>query len=317
MIRVKRLKQLSIYTVSSLLILSIPFACTYTIQQSVELSDVGIKYTEAVDDLLRVTEDTIIEDDSNMLLYLQDLTFMEDKKKESGLLEKRLKQHDEEVLAILITLAQFRRHTRMLNVYFANLQALARTDAPGDTAKAVGQLSTSIDNARIAFEKSEKLPISEAERDALSDLTGLVSKGVQSSKLRKALERDAPIIGGELLLHEKLLVKLAGILEQSAKKRFVNERKVKVLKPYKSKEIGNKEEWKKARKSLLKSVTTIPTLETATEAARQMGLVWKGILEGRTDVTSIQLLLADINDLTAALGKLKEAAQQPEEGSNE
>jgi hypothetical protein len=317
MIRVKRLKQLSIYTVSSLLILFVPFACTYTIQQSTEFSDAGIKYTEAVDELLQVAEDTIIEDDSNMLLYLQDLTLMEDKKKESGLLEKRLKQHDKEVLAILETLAQFRRHTRMLNAYFANLQALAHTDAPGDTAKAVGQLSASIDNARLAFEKSEKIPISEAEGDALSDLTGLVSKGVQSSKLREALERDAPIIGGELLLHEKLLTKLAGILEQSAKKRFVAERKVKVLKPYKSKEIENKEEWKKARESLLKSVTTIPTLETATEAARQMGLVWKGILEGRTDVTSIQLLLADINDLTAALGKLKAAAQQSEEGSNE
>ncbi len=314
---VRRLRQLSLYAVGSLIILTVPFACTYTIHQSTEFSDVGIKYTEAVEELLRVTEDTIIEDDSNTLLYLQDLTSMEDKKEESRLLEKRLKQHDEEVLTILRSLAQFRRHTRLLNAYFVNLQALARTDAPGDTAKAVGQLSASIDNARLALEKSERLSISESERDGISDLAKLVSRGVQSSKLKEALERDAPIIGAELVLHEKLLTKLAGILEQSAKKKFVNERKVKVLEPYKSKEIKNKEQWKKARESLLKSTTTIPTLEAATEAARQMGLVWKGILEGKTDVTSVQLLLADINDLTAALGKLKGATQQAEEGSSE
>lgn len=314
---VRRLRQLSLYAVGSLIILTVPFACTYTIHQSTKFSDVGIKYTEAVEELLRVTEDTIIEDDSNTLLYIQDLTSQKDKKEESRLLEKRLKQHDEEVLAILKTLSQFRRQTRLLNAYFINLQALARTDAPSDTAKAVGQLSASIDNARLALEKSERLSISEPEREAVSDLAELVSRGVQSSKLREALERDAPIIGGELLLHEKLLTKLAGILEQSAKKRFVNERKVKVLKPYKSKKIKNKEQWKKARESLLKSTTTIPTLEAATEAARQMRLFWKSILEGRTDVTSIQLLLADINDLTAALGKLKGAAQQAEEGLNE
>jgi len=317
MIRVKRLTQISIYAVSSLLILSLPFACTYTIQQSGEFSDAGIHYTKAVDELLQVTADTIIEDDSNMLLYLQDLTLMEDKKKESKLLETRIKQHDKEVLALLKTLAQFRRQTHMLNGYFTKLQALTDTEAPEGTAKAVGQLSTSINNASLALEKSEKLPISVAEKEALSGLAGLASKGVQSAKLREALERDATIIGAELLLHEKLLAKLAGILEHSAKKKFVTARKVKILKPYKSKTIKNKEEWKKARENLLKSTASIPTLFAATEAAREMRLVWEGILEGKTDIASVQLLLADINDLTAALRKLKEAKQQPEGRSNE
>lgn len=284
-------------------------ACTHTIKQSEEFSDVGVKYADAVVELLDVTTETVIEDDSNTLLYLQYLTSLEDKKEERKKLEKFLNEHDDDLSALVATLEQFRIYACTLKGYFVNLQALAGTDAPESTAKAAADLSESINHASKSLRKSEKLVISGAEKDAFSTLGRLVSKGVQSAKLREALERDAAIISEQLLLHEKLLAKLAGILKNSAKERYETERKTKVLKPYKNKEITNIEEWKKARERLLRTAFFVSSLDTATKAAGEMRLVWEGILEGKSDLGSIRLLLEDINEITAVAHQLKEAAK--------
>jgi hypothetical protein len=284
-------------------------ACTHTIKQSEEFSDVGVKYADAVVELLDITTETVIEDDSNTLLYLQDLTSLEDKKEERKELEKFLNEHDDKLSALLATLGQFRIYTRTLKGYFVNLQALAGTDAPESTAKAVAELSASINHASKSLRKSENLLINDTEKNALAVLGRLVSKGVQSAMLREALERDAPIIGEQLLLHEKLLAKLAGILKHSANKRYEIDRKIKVLKPYKNKEITNIEEWKKARENLLKSTFFVTSLDKATKASQQMRVIWEGILEGKTDLGSIGLLLEDINEITAVTRQLKEAVK--------
>lgn len=309
MMREPKSKQLWLFPIGLTVLLIGMASCTYTIKQSGEFSDVGIKYADAVVELLDVTTDTVIEDDSNTLLYLQDLTSLEDKKQEREKLEKFLKEHDDAVSDLVATLEQFRIYARTLKGYFVNLQALAGTDAPESTAKAVDELSASINNASGSLRKSEELFISEAEKNALSGLARLVSKGVQSVKLRQALERDASIIGEQLLLHEKLLAKLSGILEHSAKKRYVNERKDKVVKPYKNKEITNIEEWKKARARMLRTAFFVKSLDTATKAAQEMRQVWGGILEGKTDLGAIRLLLEDINEITAVAHQLKEALE--------
>jgi hypothetical protein len=282
-------------------------ACTYTIKQSQGFSDVGIKYADAVSELIEVTTDTVIEDDSNTLLFLQILTSLEDKKEERKLFEKWLREHDREVAALVETLGRFRGHAAMLGAYFTNLQALAETDAPESTAKAVSELSATINEVGKSISETEELVVSGAESDAFASLSGLVSKGIQSAKLRAALERDAPIIAEQLLLHEKLLRKLSNILKQSAKKASINEWKVEVLQPYKNRKVNNQKAWKEARAGVLKSAFFSRTLDKATQAAKQMRMVWGNILAGETDLVSIRLLLSDINELTAVLNQLKEA----------
>jgi len=74
-------------------------------------------------------------------------------------------------------------------------------------------------------------------------------------------------------LHGKLIEKLSGIMKQSAKKAYINEWKLKVLKPYKNKKISNESNWKKERKRLLKSTFFETSLDNAKETAQQMRLV--------------------------------------------
>jgi hypothetical protein len=282
-------------------------ACTHTVEQGKAFSDVGIQYADAVVELLDVTTDTVIEDDSNTLLYLQELTKLEDKKQEREKLEEFLKGHDDELSALVTTLEGFRIYARTLKGYFVNLQALATTDAPQSTAKAVAGLSDSINVASKYLLKSQGLTISESEKKVLASLGRLASKGFHSAMLREALKRDARIIGEQLLLHEKLLAKLSEILEHSIKKRYETEKKERVAKPYKNKEITDRGKWKKDRARLLRTAFFVESLETAAKAAREMRQAWEGMLEGKTDLGASRLLLEDINEITAVAHQLKEA----------
>ena len=59
-------------------------------------------------------------------------------------------------------------------MYFINLQALARSDAPESAAMAVGELSASINFANKNLINDEKLVISSNEKEAFGSLAGLV-----------------------------------------------------------------------------------------------------------------------------------------------
>ena len=297
--------------VSAVLIL-IFSACTHTVRQSQDLSDIGIKYTDAIKELIDVTTDTVIDDDSDNLLYTQQLTSYDDKVKEKKELEKRLKEHDKVIEELVTTLGRFRGQTNTLKAYFINLQSLSRTDAPESAANAVAELSTSINYANANLRERENLIITDEQKKAFSSTAGLVAKGFQSANLQKALKRDAPIISEQLYLHEKLIEKLSRILKHSAKIAYINEWKLKVLKPYKNKEIINESNWKKERKQLLKSTFFETSLDNAKNTAKQMRLVWGNILENKTDLESVGLLINDINEMTAALHQLKQSFKEAE-----
>ena len=290
-------------------------ACTQAIKEGQDFSSVGIQYADAMTELIELTTDTVIDDDSDNLLYTLQLTSLADKDKEKELLETRLKEHDESIKDLVTTLGHFRGYTATLKTYFVNLQALSGSNAPESATMAVAELSASINHANKTMLDAEKLAITEKEKEAFGALAGLAAKGVKSAKLGAALRRDAPIIDEQLLLQEKLLAKLAGILKHSARKAYINGRKENVLKPYKNKKIKNPSKWKKERKRLIKSTFFVTALDNATKTARQMRLVWGYIVEGETSLESIGSLISDINEMTAALHQLKEAAKEDEGGA--
>jgi len=290
-------------------------ACTQAIKESQDFSNVGIQYADAMTELIDFTTDTVIDDDSDNLLYTLQLTSLPDKDKERELLETRLKEHDESIKDLVTTLGLFRGYTATLKSYFVNLQALSMSDAPDSAALAVAELSASINHANKTLRDTEKLAVTEKEKEAFGAIAGLAAKGVQSAKLSAALKRDAPVIDEQLLLQEKLLAKLARILKHSAAKTFINERKENLLKPYKNKKISNASQWKKERKRLIKSTFFVSSLDKAEMTARQMRLVWGTIVEGGASLESVGLLISDINEMTAALHQLKEAAKEDEGGT--
>jgi len=225
-------------------------------------------------------------------------------------LEKRLKEHDKVIKELVTTLGSFRGHTNTLKTYFINLQALSGSDSPESVAKAVEELSTSINYANATIRDKEKLVITDEQKEVFGSTAGLVARGIQSTKLQQALKRDAPIISEQLYLHEKLMEKLSGILMQSAKKAYINKWKLNVLKPYKNKNISSESNWKKERKELLISTFFETSLDNAKKTAQQMRLFWGNMLENKTDLKSVGLLINDINEMTAVLHQLKQSLRE-------
>jgi len=200
-----------------------------------------------------------------------------------------------------------RRYTQQLKIYFLNLQSLANSPIQEETGSAVRELSESIETSNRKIREKSTVKLSEDEKEGIAALSQSVAKGIHAAKINAALRRDAKIISEQLLLQEKLL----DILTEMLVDRFNIEndefRNLKVIGPYTKKQLQLGEQWKKDRKSWLKSQFTFESLSKAKEASRQLRSVWEQILQGRSDPASITLLLQDINEFVLIVNKINEA----------
>ncbi|TVL98716.1 MAG: hypothetical protein CV087_20770 [Candidatus Brocadia sp. WS118] len=305
--RVKRRKSLVCIFLSAIFFACL-IGCTRPIRQSSNLSQAGIKYADAMSTLLDVATDTIIDSDTYDLLYQQELISLENKEEERKKLKDVLDNHNKAVKDLIETIGSFQFHIDLIKDYFTNLDALANASAPETAAFEAGELSGKINEAGKVILKKDVL-ISNDEKEAIGKLTGIVAGGFQSAMLRNALKRDAPIIGEQLLLQEKLLEKLSGMLNQRYREHMTIMEKDKIRKPYVNKTMTNVEEWKESRSQFLKSVFLDQNLETAQGAVKEMRLIWENILNGKQDIGSIQSALSDMNEFVNAINQLKVAIQ--------
>jgi hypothetical protein len=267
------------------------------IQRARDLSTSGIQYAEAVNGLLDVTIDRVIDFDSSEAIRMR-------KRAREDSLKQKIQERDSALVALLDELNSFRRYIQQLKAYFLNLQALADSPVQKDTGAAVRELSESIKNANNEIRGKEAIKLSKEEMEGISEVGTLVAKGVHAAKIRTALRRDAEIIGEQLVLHEKLLDHLTGILKDSFEVENDEFRNSKVVGPYINKQEQIGDQWKKDRKKWLKSQFTLESLNKAKEAAKQLGAVWGEILRGQTDAGSITALLRDINEFVLVVNEI-------------
>jgi hypothetical protein len=265
-----------------------------------DLSTSGIQYADAVDGLLNVTIDRVIDFDSTEAIKIR-------KYASEDSLKSTIKERDSALLGLLNELNSFRRYTQQLKVYFLNLQALADSSVQTETGAAVRALSESVRNSNKEIKGEDSISLSNEEIDGIAKLGGLVAKEMHAAKISSALQRDATIISEQLLLHEKLLDNLAGILTSRFEIENDEFRNEKVIGPYTNKETPLGAEWKKDRKKWLKSQFTFASLNKAKEAARQLRAVWEQILQGQSDLNSISSVLQDINEFVTIINEIKEA----------
>jgi hypothetical protein len=277
-----------------------------TVQQGKDLCGASIQYTEALDTLLNVTIETVIDYDSDELIRQRKYADPND-------LRRFLDERNEALIEQVKTLETFRGHSRRLQAYFVGLQELVDAKLQESAAAAVGDLSESIAAANESLSQSQKLDLNEQERASLSQLGGLVAKGVHAEVVRKVLRRDAAVIAEQLMLHEKLLEKLREILEDRCAGQMDVIGNQKIRKPYVAAAEPLGDEWKADRKQWIRSSFCLEELTKAVEAIRQMRFVWAGILEGRRNIESVQLALNDIHAFTQAVHALHEAGKEQED----
>ena len=273
-------------------------APTAEIQQGKNLSASGIAYANAVDSLLDVTVDKVIEFDntvSEKVRYGTDPT-------------KIINDRNTAITAQIAQIEQYRAHTKVLKVYFLNLQALADSNVKGDAGTAVQSLGESINDINQALNKPDSpAKLSADQITQISALGGIVANAALADRLKVALTRDAKIIGTFLSLQENQLANITSILKRrfdATNNQFLQQ---KVVIPYADTANPLPPDWAANRTEWLKSHFINQQLDTATQAAKQLRIVWQSILEGKEDLGSLSLLLSDVNEFVTTVQALKTA----------
>ncbi len=270
---------------------------TQSIQQGKDLSTSGIAYTEAVDKLLDATADRVINFDTEELKRSRrgsDLTGM--------ITNKNLA-----VVDVLTEIGRFRAQTKLLKTYFLNLQALADSPVKDDAGGAVQSLSDSISKLNKELRGKENQDLTEDEKKQIGALGGYVASTIHAAKIKRALARDAEVIGTYLALREKQLKHITGILRDrflAENDLFLNE---KVIAPYVDRNQALGAGWANDRKQWFKTQFVSQQLVTAKEAAKQLRGVWADILQGKTDINSLSVLISDVNEFVTTVQALEAA----------
>lgn len=288
----------SIIIVFGLSVLLICGCATQSIQQGKDLSSSGIAYTEAVDKLLDVTTDRVIDFDNEELK----------KTRRGSGLGDMITQKNEAVADVLTEIGRFRAQTKLLKTYFLNLQALTDSPVKDDAGSAVKSLSDSISKLNKALGgKDGKEKLNEDQKTQIGALGGLAANTIHAAKIKRALARDAEIIGTYLALQENQLENITEILQDrflAENDLFLNE---KVIAPYVDKDQTLGTQWANDRKQWLKTQFVSQQLATAKEAAKQLRGVWADILQGKTDINSLSVLISDVNEFVNTVQALEEA----------
>ena len=289
-----------IFLVAGLSVALLSGCATQSIEQGKDLSASGIAYSDAVDKLLDVTADRLIDFDTEEL-----------KKTRRGSDPKgMITSKNKKVRIVLTKIEKFRAQTKLLKAYFLNLQALADSPVKDDVRGAVESLSDRISKLNKALDSNDEIQkLNEDQKTQIGALGGLVANAVHASKIRRALARDAEVIGIYLVLQENQLNVIFEILED----RFLAENDLfleqKIIAPYVDTSQTLGAGWANNRKQWLRTQFINPQLETAKEAAKQLRVIWVDILEGKSDINSLSILISDVNEFVATVQALEAAGK--------
>ena len=257
---------------------------TQTIREGKDLSTSGVNYAVAVDALLDATTGEVIDFDNRELI----------KGRISSDPAGALAARDQAISDLLVQIATFRSHTKLLKAYFVNLQALADSTVKDDVGPAVQSLSDSISklNARLDNGKER---LNDEQKKQIGALAGLAASAVQAEKIKRALTRDAPVIGAYLALQQNELQIITGILKDrydAENALFLAEN---VVAPYVDLTKPLPSGWSAARKQWLTTRFASQQLDAANVAAEQLRGVWADIVQGKTDIGALGDLISDMN----------------------
>jgi hypothetical protein len=282
-------------------------ASTATIREATSFSDAGIQYTNSVSELVDYVRDATVDADSEVLLAQLDLVSGTPGSKDR--LTGYLTNHDDALVKVVEGLSHLKAQLRLLRNYFVNLQSLAKFDAAGGTEEALAGLSGQINGLNSALKKDGSLLLSADQQTAIAKLGGLAARSALAARIRAALERDAPVIGEQLMLQRQALDELGVMLTASFEQQMRAVYRSNVQWPYADAKISDANRWKQARRRRLTDAFLSEQLAAAASAAENMQAIWKAQLSGNQDPRALQGMLADIGSFLGAIEALKQSVE--------
>lgn len=200
-----------------------------------------------------------------------------------------------------------------VNAYFIGLQDLVRDPTADRNAMAVENLATQVNGMNRALDDGQRgAPvISREKKDALVQLTRVISDQIHSRKVKKAVERDAEVIATALALQGEILdwaeMNIFRDLTSMTNRFYVE----KVEVPYAEQNDKMNEQWVDDRMLYLKTRAFIKDYETR-QAGRDQSMyqieLWSAALTESYDQTLISQQIKDIRQLIAMKADIERAA---------
>ena len=277
---------------NSLLLLAICFllsgCASAKINQFSRFAELGSVYSEAVTGLTKEAGNVAIDADSAALMKAREnLT-----PKERG---DTIIEHNKLLRERIGLLRDLRRHTQLLRSYFLALAALARSDEPSGIGAASEDVVTSLGKMsdRIRQAKVGNLPVSE--------FTGAIAKitvaQFKSAALEKELRDRAPIIERELDLQQAALEAMAEQMRTDLEVLQAREEALDVVDPFRATKDSLPSDWTKRRKELLNTHISLDSADAGAALARNLKLSFLALVENRLDLSDVEILFGDINEI--------------------
>lgn len=201
-----------------------------------------------------------------------------------------------------------------VNAYFIGLQDLVRDPTADRNALAVENLATQVNGLNRALEDGRRgAPVISRERkDALVQLTRVISDQIHSRKVKMAVKRDAEVIATALYLQGEVLdwaeMNIFRDLTSMTNRFYV----AKVEVPYAKQNDEMNENWVENRTLYLKTKAFIQDYENR-KAAREQRMyeidLWSSALSGQYDQSLISQQIKDIRQIIAVKAELEKATK--------
>lgn len=200
-----------------------------------------------------------------------------------------------------------------VNAYFLGLQDLVRDPTADRNAMAVGNLAAQVNGLNRALEDGKRGGplISHEKKDALVQLTRVISDQIHARKVKKAVKRDAEVIATALYLQGEVLdwaeMNIFRDLTSMTNRFYVE----KVEVPYAEQNDKMDGKWVENRMLYLKTKAFIQDYENR-KAARDQSMfqidLWSSALSGKYDQTLISQQIKDIKRIVAVKAELEKAS---------
>lgn len=264
-----------------------------------KFSTAGTDYTESVSELLKKTQDRLIEVNTKLLLISPHPTA-------KGRREA-LEAQNVSLAALLDKIDVYRSHNDLLGRYFTELAVVSNTGRKTDVGITLGKLSHTI--ANLNKKAADEYGISPPPR--MSYEQGLHAETIgdhlikthYAKKIQRLLRRDSKIIETQLYLQGKQLDMLISMMQSALKEGSILHHNQQVMEPYVKGDFADRTfaSWPDDRKKWFEMRRTEHVFKQVKEAQKEMSWAWQDIVRGKRDISSVNNSLKDADDLINAM----------------
>jgi hypothetical protein len=255
-----------------------------------KLALAGSKYLDAVDLLLAESTNTRINLTSEQILANDRIG--------TGIDATQYQQSSAADLKRITSIDRIAKHNLLLKKYFSLLLELANSDAPQKAQVEVEKVAKNITQLGAAIRTGSGANTAPPNRLLGSGVNFIVKLQVRQA-LKKELEQRGNLITNELTIQAEALERISEILLKDKERLIQFQENRFVIGPIiQDTRISNEDEWIKTRERIMTMNITSEKFQSASSALNNFKNIFQSVLEGKSDLSSIDNFLTEVETFT-------------------